>query len=87
MRCMTETVAAGWYDDPTSPGVLRWWDGSAWSEYRAPKPVAQPQTVLVGGYRKAYKTSHGFHLVMSLCTLGLWLPVWLVVGIYNAARA
>jgi hypothetical protein len=31
-------TAAGWYDDPDSPGVLRWWDGDNWSDHRAPKP-------------------------------------------------
>lgn len=81
-------VDAGWFDDPDSPGVLRWWDGSAWSEHRAPKVSSAPvQQVIVSGYRKSYKTSHGFHLIMSVCTLGMWLPVWLVVGIYNALRA
>jgi hypothetical protein len=84
---MTNAVGAGWFDDPESPGVLRWWDGSAWTEHRAPKPSAVQQQVIVGGYRKGYKTSHGFHLIMSICTLGLWLPVWLIVGIYNAARS
>lgn len=38
--------------------------------------------------RKVYKTSHGFHLIMTLLTFGLWgLFVWIPVGIYNAARA
>jgi hypothetical protein len=27
---------AGWYPDPENPGNDRWWDGSAWSDYRRP---------------------------------------------------
>ena len=34
----------GWYADPTSPDLERWWDGEKWSvEHTRPKaPVAQP---------------------------------------------
>ncbi|HEY5182779.1 MAG TPA: DUF2510 domain-containing protein, partial [Dermatophilaceae bacterium] len=31
---MSEPVApAAWYADPSSAGVLRWWDGHAWTEH------------------------------------------------------
>jgi len=33
--------------------------------------------------RQPRRTSHLFHLVMSVLTLGLWLPVWAVVAILN----
>lgn len=73
---------AGWYPDPVS-GQQRWWDGGRWTDHFAPavSPVVVQQ-------RRVYKTSHGFHLIMTLLTFGLWgLFVWLPVGIYNAARS
>jgi hypothetical protein len=33
---------AGWYDDPEQPGQQRYWDGSAWTEHRAPGAAATP---------------------------------------------
>ena len=27
------STAAGWYDDPTRSGRLRYWDGSIWTEW------------------------------------------------------
>jgi hypothetical protein len=35
---MDQTPAPGWYDDPERPGQLRWWDGNAWTDHRAPAP-------------------------------------------------
>jgi len=35
----------GWYADPGgSPGLYRYWDGSAWSEALSPSPAAPPPT-------------------------------------------
>ena len=34
-----EPVPAGWYDDPGGQAALRWWDGSAWSDHTAARPV------------------------------------------------
>lgn len=35
-----ESAPFGWYQDPAGTAMLRWWDGSAWTnrlEYRRPE--------------------------------------------------
>lgn len=34
-------IEPGWYDDPSDPRMLRWWDGSAWTEHAQPAPDTQ----------------------------------------------
>ena len=85
--------APGWYPDPEAPSAQRWWNGEAWTNDFAPGPQVQvaqyqqPMPFAVVQQRPVYKTSHGFHLIMSLITFGLWIPVWIIVGIMNAARS
>ncbi|WP_436789512.1 DUF2510 domain-containing protein [Yinghuangia sp. YIM S10712] len=33
---MTSSISPGWYDDPATPGMERWWDGSQWTESTRP---------------------------------------------------
>lgn len=40
MVCMS--YPAGWYQDPHAPGLLRYWDGSAWTEHTSPVAPQQP---------------------------------------------
>lgn len=51
------TTPAGWFDDPTHPGRLRYWDGSSWTEWVSENgetrseplpggPAASPATVV-----------------------------------------
>ena len=35
---------SGWYDDPGGSAQLRWWDGSAWTDYLQDRPVAYVPT-------------------------------------------
>jgi hypothetical protein len=35
-------------------------------------------------YKTRKRTSHGFHLTMSLITLGAWVPIWILVTMWNA---
>ncbi|HET9657431.1 MAG TPA: DUF2510 domain-containing protein [Kineosporiaceae bacterium] len=34
--------APGWYPDPTHPGLLRWFDGTTWTEQTLPVAPGQP---------------------------------------------
>ena len=42
-REISTTPVAGWYWHPDAVGGLRYWDGSEWSENRAPAPVPAPK--------------------------------------------
>ena len=33
MSYPNDTPAAAWYPDPQSPGHVRWWDGTNWTEH------------------------------------------------------
>ncbi len=33
------------------------------------------------------RTSHVLHLLLSLVTVGMWLPIWLLVALNNRSRA
>lgn len=33
---------------------------------------------------KKKKTSHVLHLILSLVTVGLWIPVWIIVTLSNS---
>lgn len=35
---------------------------------------------------RSHDTNHAFHLLMTVFTVGLWLPVWITVAIVNAVR-
>lgn len=34
----TRVVPAGWYEDPSDPAQVRWWNGINWTDHRQPKP-------------------------------------------------
>lgn len=41
-----------WYPDPTDAALLRWWDGSCWSDETLPRPPADPRTCPRCGRRR-----------------------------------
>ena len=47
---------AGWYPDPDQPGMLRYWDGTAWTRHQSPAPTGTAGAYRAGG--PAGRTSH-----------------------------
>lgn len=78
---------------------MRYFDGVQWTEQRAPmqrpqqraavpqqplivnQQFAPPQTVYVSG---GSSSMAGLHLLLTLLTCGLWLPVWILIEIVQA---
>lgn len=87
-------IPAGWLADPTNSALMRYWDGNAWTEHTAPaqaaaaappvQVVVQQSNVVGVGYGR--RTNHVLHLILTLLTGGLWLPVWIIVALSNRSQ-
>ena len=42
------------------------------------------KTMTLVSRRDDYKTRHALHLMLSVFTFGLWVPVWIIVALSNA---
>ena len=78
---------------------MRYFDGGQWTESRTPMPRRQqqpsPQQPIIVNQQFAPQTpmvvynsgtNHGLHLVLTLLTCGMWLPVWIILVIVNGGR-
>ncbi len=80
---------------------MRYFDGVQWTDDRAPMPRRQPQSPglqqpMIVNQQFAPQappvvvytsgTNHGLHLILTLLTCGLWLPVWIILVIVNGGR-
>lgn len=52
----TPQAPPDWYADPERPGLLRYWDGFAWTQARQPIVPAAAQSGLVMGYDPTLKS-------------------------------
>lgn len=46
------------------------------------EPMGPTQAVLVSGKR----TNHILHLLLSVFTVGFWLPIWLIIALSNSGE-
>jgi hypothetical protein len=82
----------GWYPDPSGVPGQRYWDGQKWGP-KAPEQQ-QPQIVInntntVATPAPVYVATgpnHALHLILTLITCGMWLPVWIIVSIVDATN-
>jgi len=78
------TPAPGWYPDPGGQPGQRYHDGRRWTAHFVPAaPTAsQPQAIAVA-VANGGGTNHALHLVLTLFTCGLWLPIWIIAAIFG----
>lgn len=71
----SSTWGAGWYQ--TDHG-WRWWDGMQWTQsYTAPPEWAYREVNREAGYSSSSSGEIALHLVLTMITCGLWVPVWM----------
>lgn len=80
------TMPANWYPDPQSPGILRYWDGTRWTEHRSAAAPTATATVYnnVVVPRGGGNGDIGVHLILTILTCGLWIPIWIIIEIIKA---
>jgi hypothetical protein len=61
----SDIATAGWYHDPDSANILRWWDGTAWTEARMPVPATPTGDRVTDGVGLLLLTGLGL-LVLAL---------------------
>ena len=81
-------TAPGWYADPEWPSYQRYWNGSEWTQHRAPRReqksagLAALPTVLWPGAGHLYlglKSKGMPYFVINGVALALWLILWVFI--------
>lgn len=66
---MPSQPPAGWYDDPSSPAAMRWWDGTRWTEHRQHKGAPAPAVMLADPYRSPERLSRVLLVLLGAMAL------------------
>ena len=56
--------------------------GHTMNQYQQPERPAQP-IVINNATQEKKRTNHGLHLLLTILTLGAWLPIWIIVALVN----
>ena len=87
------SASAGWYADPQQVGTLRYWDGQAWTDQRAPAAPAIVRSqrevwlayvllIFLGtlGIHRFYVGDSSGGVAQLVLTLIGWATSWLLFG-------
>jgi len=85
---VTTAAPAGWYVDPSNPGLVRWWDGSQWTAHTSPaphqqaSPAATPPAPLIPmpGGQRAPRSRVSVLGATWLTLAGLWVALFVVAA-------
>lgn len=81
------TTPAGWYPDPSGQLGQRYFDGQRWTQHFTPHAPAAPAptvAVAVANGGGSNGGMHVVHLLLTLLTCGMWLPIWIICAIVEA---
>ena len=75
----TPTSPPGWYPDPSGQPGQRYHDGHRWTKHFTPAPPPAPAPAPAPSVAVAVSagrgTNHALHLILTLLSCGLWLPI------------
>jgi len=86
----------GWFPDPHGQPGQRYFDGQRWTEHFTPSPPPPPPVSVVVNNNIATPapsvavavsgggTNHALHLVLTVLSCGMWLPIWILIAIFDS---
>ena len=82
----TPATPPGWYPDPSGQPGQRYFDGLRWTQHFTPHAPAAPAPAVAvavanAGGGGSNGGMHVVHLLLTLLTCGLWLPIWIIFAI------